>query len=159
MFGVSNVGIIPRKAVVNTYRYWRIVTTRTRSPDSSAVNISEVAFSNTSGGSQISFSSSFSSSEAPTDPASNAFDNSSSTFWSSLSGEALPQVIGVVFATPVSITYLKLQAAFTATRASRAPRLFRVEASSDGSTYTTIYSSADQVAWASLEVRNFYIGV
>lgn len=143
-------------------KYYRVVWLSTQSAGSTnKAYIAELVFATSAGGDQIEGFTPFASSGAG---AAGAFDGDLNTGWMSayLDG-SFPMHLGVEYATPKGPTHLRLTAGIYGSAFDpkgynqKAPKTFIVEASNDGATYTTIYTSATQSNWASNEVREFKI--
>jgi hypothetical protein len=141
------------------HRYWRIYITATRYTDSWFATLAEVELRGTVGGSDLATGGTAAASSEDTGGggryASNAFDNSASTLWVSLSGVAGPAWISYDLGTAQNVAQVLLQAGDTSTRAERAPRTFDIQYSDNGSSWTTASSVVDEAAWSAGESRTF----
>lgn len=136
---------------------WRVLVLSTRTVDSFAVFISEIEMRSLSGGTDLctgGTATALSTTSGFLAPA--AFDNSTTTGWSTASAAALPIWIQYTFVSPVSVNEITIRSGDTGARANRAPRTFAVEYY-NGSTWVTRYTSPDQAAWGTSELRTFLL--
>lgn len=149
----------PSTPVYPSARYWRILITETRNNGPFYANVAEVELRATAGGTDqatggTAAASSFDSTSVNADK---AFDDSATTFWSSDGGANLPQWISYDFGTAKTVSEVLIQAGNDATRATRAPKTFQIQYSSDGSTWTTGATVTDTPAWSVSESRTFTV--
>lgn len=141
-------------------RYWRIIVLATRTADSFAVQLAEIELRATVGGADQTTSGGGSPTASSTNsgsPPESAFDNSGATSWVSLSGSALPQWIRYDFGSAVDVAELAMQAGDTSTRATRAPRTFYLQSSSDDTNWASVAYVPDAAAWSASELRAFSV--
>lgn len=149
----------PDTPVYPSARYWRILITETRSSGTFWANVAEIELRATVGGSDQTGSgtAAASSVDSASFNADKAFDNSASTFWSSDGGAALPQWISYDFGAATTVLEVSIQAGNDATRATRAPRDFQIQYSSDNSTWLTAATLTDVPAWSASQSRLFTV--
>jgi hypothetical protein len=149
----------PSSPVYPSARYWRINVTESRSSGTWWANIAEIELRATAGGADQTGSGTAAASTVDSTSlnADKAFDNNSATFWSSDGGAALPQWISYDFGAATTVSEVLIQAGNDATRATRAPKTFQVQYSSDGSTWETAATITDTPAWSVSESRTFQI--
>lgn len=145
------------KPTGKAYLRWRLVVLTTRATASYFTSIAELAFSTSSGGSQLPYVSATASSSQVSNTPDKALDSDPLTMWLSANGAVGPQWIDVQLTAAQKVTFLKIQGQQGST-GERSPRTFEVRASNDGVNYDLIYTSQDQPVWAVSESRNFYIG-
>lgn len=85
-------------------------------------------------------------------PPAEAFDNSTSTGWSSSGSSPMPQWIAYQFTAPVNIVEVTVQAARTAV-ITRSFKTMKIQKSADGVTWEDVWQPADQTAWTASQVR------
>lgn len=136
------------------HSHWRINVTQ-NDGDVNFLAIAEVEMRASIGGAdQCSGGTPSASTSDGTAPASSAFDNDSATRWSTTSG-TLTGWLRYSFASPVDVVEITIQA-HPATPA-RSPRVFSLQHSDDGSTWTD-FASYTSTGWTAGQIRTF-VGV
>jgi hypothetical protein len=132
-------------------RHWRIYVTAGFATD--YTTIAEIELRATHGGAdQTGSGTASASSFFSGQPASNAFDNSASSSWTS-GATSKPQWIAYDFGSGNDVDIVQIALQSLASFQGRMPKDFALESSSDGSTWTTVKSFTDEPAWASAENR------
>lgn len=146
-----------RKPLQSGGLYWRLHATASNSGTTLRLMIAELEFRAAPGGSTQATggvaiaSSTFGSGFAP----SSAFDGVLTTSWLCANGAALPQWLGYQFASSVGVQQVRVTAADTPDRATRAPTSFTIDSSSDGVSWTTVAAISGLAPWAAGESRLF----
>ncbi|AXQ69750.1 tail protein [Caulobacter phage CcrSC] len=93
-------------------------------------------------------------------PVQNAFDGSTSTYWSSLQQTSTGQIAGpgYIFASAVDVGSIKITSTGTDFNATNSPKNFVVQYSDDrGATWTTFKTFTGQTSWGDKEERTFVL--
>lgn len=137
---------------VGTYSELRLRIPQTWGAPS--VSLAEVKFRATAGGADLTFSSTYASTEA--NPASNAFDGSTSTWWSSMVGDE-SRYIGGVLSTPsgfaqLVMTFPNIEPDYY----EEAPQRFIVEGW-NGTAWVTLMEDESEPVWSPGETRTYTV--
>lgn len=138
------------------HTYWRLNVTANNG-DITFLAIAEIEMRAILGGAdQCSGGVASASSADATSPASNAFDNDTTTRWSTVTS-TLTGWIRYQFASPVDVVQYTIRAHPTAP--TRSPKNWTLEWSDDGTTWVVVDTHTDVDAWANGEVRVFNVPV
>jgi hypothetical protein len=134
-----------------THAYWRM--TSLANAANNIVTVAEMQYRATPGGSnEASGGTPSASTTFSGDPASSAFDANASTFWAS--GTSTPENwLQYQFASAVSVAEVTLQA--ESASPNRAPTVFAISFSDDGTTWTTAWEVTSVTTWTSGLTQTF----
>lgn len=148
---------VSRQTVYGNHRYWRV-----RGSGALSFGLRDIEFRETIGGANIASGGlAIASSAEPGYPASNAFDGSATTYWTSVTGDASDFAwIGYRFPQDVSISQVALTSHNDGTSGQQStsatvPSYLLVEYSDDGSSWTTAWVEENVAPFRAGETRTF----